>query len=74
MFAIPHVAKKVGADVLVMGAVSRSGLQRLFIGNIAEQVLDSLPCDVLIVKPANFKSPVKSRKRGVQLVPTPPQL
>lgn len=71
---IPKLARRQRAQLVVMGAVSRSGLQRLFIGNIAEQVLDSLPCDVLIVKPANFKSPVKSRKRGVQLVPTPPQL
>jgi universal stress protein E len=71
---IPKLARQQRVQLVVMGAVSRSGLQRLFIGNIAEQVLDSLPCDVLIVKPANFKSPVKNRRRGVQLVPTPPQL
>jgi hypothetical protein len=47
-------------------------LKRLVIGNIAEQVLDALPCDVLVIKPASFKSPVKNRVRGVQLVPTPP--
>jgi universal stress protein E len=40
------------ADVLVMGAISRSGLERLFIGSTAEAVLDKLRCDVLIVKPA----------------------
>ena len=55
--------------MVVMGAISRSGLKRLVIGNIAEQVLDALPCDVLVMKPANFKSRVKSRMRGVQLVP-----
>ena len=36
-----------------MGAISRSGLKRLVIGNIAEQVLDALPCDVLVLKPAD---------------------
>jgi nucleotide-binding universal stress UspA family protein len=36
-----------------MGAMSRSGLKRIFIGNTAEQVLDSLQSDVLIVKPPN---------------------
>ena len=40
-----------GADLLVMGAVSRSGLQRLALGSTAERVLDFVPCDLLIVKP-----------------------
>ena len=37
-----------------MGAVSRSALERLFIGSTAEAVSDKLSCDVLIVKPAGF--------------------
>ena len=37
--------------LLVMGAVSRSGLKQLFIGHTAERVLDNVSCDVLIVKP-----------------------
>jgi universal stress protein E len=49
-------AERVRADIVVMGAVSRSRLQRLFIGNTAERVLDQLPCDVLIVKPLDFAS------------------
>jgi universal stress protein E len=47
----------VRADVLVMGAISRSALERLFVGSTAEAVLDRLRCDVLIVKPAAFASP-----------------
>src|SRR5450631_2795064 len=50
---LPAVARTVRAGLVVMGAVSRSGLRRVFIGNTAEQVLDSLRCDVLIVKPPN---------------------
>lgn len=69
---IPKVAKKVRAGVVVMGAISRSGLKRLVIGNVAEQVLDSLPCDVLVMKPDDFKTPVSSLPRGVQLLATPP--
>ncbi|HTQ35655.1 MAG TPA: universal stress protein, partial [Steroidobacteraceae bacterium] len=68
---IPQLARKLGASIVVMGAISRSGVKRLVIGNVAEQVLDALPCDVLVVKPANFKAPVKGRARGVRLVPTP---
>jgi universal stress protein E len=48
------------ADVVVMGAVSRSGLKGLFLGNTAEDVLDRLPCDLLIVKPDGFKAALPS--------------
>jgi universal stress protein E len=47
-------------DVVVMGAVSRSGLKGLFLGNTAEDVLDRLPCDLLIVKPDGFKPALPS--------------
>ncbi len=49
--ALPEVTGKKGAWVIVMGAISRGGLERVFIGSTAERVLDRLPCDVLIVKP-----------------------
>ena len=60
---LPTIAKKVHADVLVMGAVSRSRTRQYFIGNTAEKVIDHVDCDVLIVKPANFKTPVKRARR-----------
>jgi len=68
---IRKLARKQHAGIVVMGAVSRSGLKRLVIGNVAEQVLDALPCDVLVIKPADFKPRVAVRTRGVQLIPTP---
>jgi universal stress protein E len=46
--------ERLNADVVVMGAVSRSALEHLFIGSTAESVLDKLSCDVLIVKPAGL--------------------
>jgi universal stress protein E len=49
------------AGLVVMGAVSRSGLARLFIGNTAERVLDKLDCDVLVVKPRGFRTRVERR-------------
>jgi universal stress protein E len=48
------ITDELRADVVVMGAVSRSGLKRLFLGNTAEEVLDKLACDLLIVKPPGF--------------------
>lgn len=53
---LPRVAAAQHADILVMGAISRSGLKRVFIGSTAEDVLDRLPCDALIVKPPDFAS------------------
>jgi len=72
VFALPHVAREVGADIIVMGAVSRSGLKRVFIGNTAERVLDALPCDVLVVKPTRFASRISHRSRGMRVVPPQP--
>jgi len=72
VYGIPHVARQVGADVVVMGAVSRSGLKRVFIGNTAERVLEALPCDVLVVKPARNAPRVARKARGMRIVPPQP--
>ena len=48
--ALVDAATETGADLLVMGAVSRSGLRRIALGSTAERVLDFIPCDLLIVK------------------------
>jgi universal stress protein E len=53
---LPLLARSLSADVLVMGAVSRSRMQELFVGSTAERVLDRLPCDVLVVKPAGLRA------------------
>jgi universal stress protein E len=55
---LPAMAEKIGADVVVMGAVARNRWKRLFIGATAERTLEHLPCDLLIVKPDWFKTPV----------------
>jgi universal stress protein E len=71
--AIPMTARKVKADLVVMGAVSRSGLKRLFIGNTAENLINELGCDILIVKPPKFASGVPRAPRGMQFLnPQPP--
>jgi universal stress protein E len=50
------LTNQLRADAVVMGAISRSGLKGLFLGNTAEDVLDRLHCDLVIVKPAGFKA------------------
>jgi universal stress protein E len=69
--AIPDLAKQLKAQLVVMGAISRSGIKRLLIGNTAERILDALPCDVLVMKPAHFGARVPKTRRGVQFIATP---
>jgi universal stress protein E len=66
--AIAQTAKEIHSAIVVLGAVSRSGLKRLLIGNTAERVLDLLTCDVLIVKPAHFAGRVSRGRRGPRVV------
>ena len=49
---LPALAKELNALVVVMGAVARNPLKRLFIGSTAERTLGQIPCDMLIVKPS----------------------
>jgi universal stress protein E len=51
---LPRMAEQLGAALMVMGAVSRSRLQEVFLGSTAERVLDRIGCDLLVVKPADF--------------------
>lgn len=67
MLAIPQVARLTRSSMVVMGAISRSGLKAAFIGNTAERVLDDLPCDLLVVKPQRFTNRVPRTKRGVRI-------
>jgi universal stress protein E len=55
---LPLIAEKLKADVVVMGAVARNRWKRLFIGATAERTLEDLPCDLLIIKPDWFTTPV----------------
>ena len=47
---LPTFVCEHGADLVIMGATARTGLKRRMIGSTAEQVLDHLPCDILIAR------------------------
>lgn len=69
--AIEEVARDIGAGIVAMGIVSRSGLDRLIIGSTAEKALDRVPCDVLVVKPREFRTPIARQPRGARLIGLP---
>jgi universal stress protein E len=62
--AVLQASRKCHSAIVVMGAVSRSGLKRLLIGNTAESILDQVRCDVLVVKPRSFRSRVPRAVQG----------
>lgn len=47
---ILRVAEEAGATVVVIGTKGRSGVARLLLGSVAEQVVRKAPCSVLVVK------------------------
>ena len=48
---IVDYAKDLHADVIVVGTHGRSGVSRLLMGSVAEHVVRSAPCPVLVVRP-----------------------
>jgi nucleotide-binding universal stress UspA family protein len=57
--AIVHLAEKEGVDLIVMPTHGRTGLSRLLMGSVAEEVVRKATCPVLTVKSA---PPPKARE------------
>ncbi len=49
--ALQHYGEKINSDLVVMGAISRSRIRDALVGSTAENVLDYIKTDILIVKP-----------------------
>lgn len=47
---IDAVAAEIGADLIVMGTHGRRGLSRVFLGSVAETVVRTAPCSVLVAR------------------------
>jgi nucleotide-binding universal stress UspA family protein len=57
--AIVHLAEKEGVDMIVMPTHGRTGLLRVLMGSVAEEVVRKAKCPVLTVKAAATK-PMKA--------------
>lgn len=44
------IAREMQSDLLVMGSVGKTGLERIFMGSVAEKVVREMPCSVVTVK------------------------
>lgn len=49
---IAAAAEEADADLLVLGTHARHGVERIFVGSVAESALGSARCNVLVVPPA----------------------
>lgn len=49
---IPQVAQELGAELVVLGTIGRTGLSAAFLGNTAEHVISKLNCNLLAIKPS----------------------
>ncbi|MFP5349659.1 MAG: TSUP family transporter [Gammaproteobacteria bacterium] len=57
--AVPHglpdveiveAARRINADLIIMGSHGRTGLERILLGSTSERVINDAPCAILIVK------------------------
>lgn len=53
---IVRFAKRRAADAIVMGTHGRSGLKRLLVGSVAENVLRNASCPVIVVREGSAKA------------------
>jgi universal stress protein A len=67
--AILGAAREGNCDLIVMGTHGRTGLNRLLMGSVAEEVVRKAPCPVLTVKaevPAGLRAGGNPRKAVVK--------
>jgi universal stress protein E len=66
--ALPELARRLPAQILAMGIISRRWLKRFIVGDTAETVIRKAPCDLLLIKPDNFKLRLgRAHKEPVEL-------
>ena len=47
---ICETASEIGADIIIVGTIGRSGIRGSIVGNTSERILDQTECDVLVLK------------------------
>ncbi len=54
---IPEIADAINVDLLVAGTVGRTGLASVVVGNTAEDLVDKIQCDIVVIKPSDGVDP-----------------
>ena len=53
---IPACVEEKEVDILVMGTLARTGIEGVIIGNTAENIVQSVRCSLVALKPKDFSS------------------
>lgn len=72
---IIDTARTRQVDLIVMGTHGRTGLRHLFLGSVAERVVQLAPCAVLVVRlpaPTPAQEPVSEENARVEVPASPP--
>lgn len=62
--SIVREARALPAELIVMGTHGRSGFKRLLLGSVAEALLRSAPCPVLVVPPPEHAARTEEPSAG----------
>lgn len=57
---IPEWVTTENIDILVMGTLARTGIAGFVIGNTAENIVQSIECSLVALKPEGFVSPIQT--------------
>jgi len=68
---IIRYATEQAVDLIVMGTHGRTGLERLLMGSVAEQIVRGAPCSVLVVKMPKRIPVLQQAKRATTEMPVP---
>ncbi len=66
---LPELVSQLGAQALVLGALSRRWLKGFVFGNTAERLIYETHCDLLIVKPPGFTPKLPRARRQAIAMP-----
>jgi universal stress protein E len=66
---VPALAHKLPAQIIAMGIISRRWLERFVIGDTAESVIRDVPCDLLLIKPDNFRIRLGRSRKQASVLP-----
>lgn len=69
--SLPRFAHRLPAQILAMGIISRRWMKRFVVGDTAESVIRSLTCDVLLIKPSDFRLRLGRTRTEAIVLPKP---
>ena len=58
MKLLKSFSEVLDSELVILGTIGRTGLTAALLGNVAEQVIDNINCDLLALKPDGLYMPL----------------